>query len=267
MPITINMVLITGATGFLGAHLSCLLLQKGEIVRALKRDSSSMDQFDFISTYYFKEEKEQFLKNLEWVNGDILDIPSLQEQFNGVHKVYHCAALVSFKEKDQKALTKVNVEGTANVVNMALTQGIKKLCYVSSTAAIGRTLSGQTINEETEWTDSKYNTNYAISKYLAEMEVWRAQEEGLNTVIVNPSVILGVTGVPVGSASIVKKAKNGFPFYTKGQNGRRRTFHVFFGKVMFRMVRQASIFYPSDLVMIAQVFCNGLCVLYMTLHP
>lgn len=213
------MVLITGATGFLGAHLTCLLLKKGEHVRAIKRESSDMDQFNFIYKYYFGESPKEEINNFEWTIGDILNIPSLESAMEGIEKVYHCAAMVSFAQKDAKRMVKVNLEGTANVVNLCLANKVNKLCYVSSTAALGRTEDNNVISEETEWVDSKYNTNYAISKYLAEMEVWRAKEEGLNVVIVNPSVIVGVTGTAVGSASIVQKAKNGFPFYTKGQNG------------------------------------------------
>jgi len=213
------MVLITGATGFLGAHLACLLLKEREKVRAIRRDSSSMDQFDFIYKYHFGESPKEEIKNFEWVVGDILNIPSMESALEGIEKVYHCAAMVSFLQKEEKQMVKINMEGTANVVNLCLTHNIKKLCYVSSTAALGRAEAGNVITEETDWVDSKYNSNYAISKYLAEMEVWRAAEEGLNVVIVNPSVILGVTGTAVGSASIVQKAKNGFPFYTKGQNG------------------------------------------------
>lgn len=233
-PITINMVLITGATGFLGAHLTCLLLQKGQIVRALKRESSDMDQFSFVYKYYFGESPIKENLNLEWFLGDILDIPSMENALNGVNKVYHCAAMVSFSQKDAKMLEKVNIEGTANVANLCLSHGIEKLCYVSSTAALGRTGEGKEITEETDWVDSRQNTNYAISKYLAEMEVWRAYEEGLNVVIVNPSVILGVTGTAVGSASIIQKAKNGFPFYTRGQNGFVDVEDV--SKIMFQLM-------------------------------
>lgn len=213
------MVLITGATGFLGAHLTCFLLSKGQKVRALQRANSSKEQFDYIAKYYFGEGNKLPLESLEWCQADVLQIPELEDAMQGVEKVYHCAAMVSFMQKDDKIMHKINVEGTANIVNLCLSNNIKKLCYVSSTAALGRTGEGKTITEETEWTDSKHNTNYAISKYLAEMEVWRGREEGLNVVVVNPSVILGVSGSPVGSASIVQKAKNGFPFYTKGQNG------------------------------------------------
>lgn len=213
------MVLITGATGFLGAHLTCFLLKNGQKVRALQRENSSKEQFNYIANYYFSEGEKQLLDSIEWVIGDVLQIPELEHAMQGVDKIYHCAAMVSFKQKDAKIMHKINVEGTANVVNLALENKVSKLCYVSSTAALGRTGEGKTITEETEWTDSKYNSNYAITKYLAEMEVWRGKEEGLNVVVVNPSVILGVSGSPVGSASIVQKAKNGFPFYTQGQNG------------------------------------------------
>lgn len=212
------MVLITGATGFLGAHLTCLLLKKGEPVRALRRSSSSLTLFNLIYEYHFGNQRPED-NNLQWVEGDILDIPSLEEAFKGVKNVYHCAAQVSFNKKDRKSLMKVNVEGTANVVNMSLSHNIDKLCYASSTAAIGRSIDNTHITEETDWVDSKLNTRYAISKYLAEMEVWRGSEEGLNTVIINPSVIIGVSDGKNGAAKFFSKVKNGMKLYTNGING------------------------------------------------
>jgi dihydroflavonol-4-reductase len=212
------MVLITGATGFLGAHLACLLLKKGQIVRALRRSTSSMDLFNLIYEYHFGQ-KPSKNDGLEWVEGDILDIPSLERAIVGVDKLYHCAAQVSFNKKDRKSLMKVNVEGTANVVNVALSSNISKLCYASSTAAIGRSPENKHITEESDWTDSKLNTRYAISKYHAEMEVWRGIEEGLNAVIINPSVIVGISDGKNGAAKIFGNIKKGMKLYTEGVNG------------------------------------------------
>jgi dihydroflavonol-4-reductase len=133
--------------------------------------------------------------------------------------VYHCAAIVSFVQKDKYNLLKVNAEGTANMVNISLLKGVKQFCHVSSIAALGRAKSGDSITEETRWNHSKNNSNYAISKYKAEMEVWRCAEEGLQVTIVNPGVILGVGDWHKGSCKLFQLVWKGMPFFTEGVNG------------------------------------------------
>lgn len=217
------MIAVTGATGFLGAHVVCYLLESGYRVRALKRESSSLDEFNYIFTGYFEgkeaQQLQQYMNQLTWVNGDICDIPSLEEAFKGVETIYHCAAIVSFEQKHKDALFKINIEGTANVVNTALSLGVPTLCHVSSIAALGRAVNGASIDEQTKWADSKENSNYAVSKHKAEMEVWRGAEEGLNVVVVNPGVILGIGNWKKGSCKLFDLVWKGMPFYTHGVNG------------------------------------------------
>ena len=217
------MILVTGATGFLGSHIVCSLLQAGYSVCGLKRDKSSLQEFDYIFSYRFQnqteQEKSSFQQKLSWIDGDINDVLSLEEAFSGVEQVYHCAAMISFHAKDQDQMMHVNVDGTANVVNAALMKGVKKLCYISSIAAIGRTKSGQLIDEKTHWEESSNNSNYSVSKHKAEMEVWRGIEEGLNAVIVNPGVIMGVGDWNKGSVNMLKMVAKGLPFYSTGVNG------------------------------------------------
>ncbi|MCG9880950.1 MAG: SDR family oxidoreductase [Bacteroidia bacterium] len=215
------MVLVTGATGFLGSHLVCQLLAAGKQVRACMRKTSDKREFNFIFHHYFGSDQnaQMVLQRLIWVEADVLEIDTLSSALDGVEHVYHVAALVSFDAADRDLLMKVNVEGTANVVNLCLILGIKKLSYVSSIASLGRTKSGNTMDENSTWEASKLNSNYAISKYKAEMEVWRGSEEGLSVIIVNPGVIIGVGDFSKGSNALVQTIYKGMPLYSMGVNG------------------------------------------------
>jgi nucleoside-diphosphate-sugar epimerase len=156
---------------------------------------------------------------VEWVEGDVLDILSLQDAMEGMDVVIHSAAIVSFHRKDRARMYQVNVEGTANVVNMAMEAGVKRLVHISSIAALGRTSDGRTVNEEKKWEENKNNTHYGRSKYKAELEVWRAMAEGLNAVILNPSTILGFGDWHSGSCALFRNAYNEFGWYSPGLNG------------------------------------------------
>ncbi len=217
------MIAVSGASGFLGSYVVCMLLEKGKQVRAFKRANSNLLEFEYIFRTYFASfnslEHSSIKNNLQWIVADVLNIPSLDEALNGVEEIYHCAAVVSFVQKHREEMMHINVGGTANLVNIALEKGIKKFCYVSSIAALGREKSGDQISEKTKWNESKNNSNYAISKYKSEMEVWRGIEEGLQAVIVNPGVILGTGDWNKGSCKLFKLVWSGMPFYTFGVNG------------------------------------------------
>jgi dihydroflavonol-4-reductase len=201
-------ILITGGTGFLGAYITKHLVEKGYAVRAIRRSNN-------FPAYIPKNIFDQ----VEWVEGDILDVVSLQDALQDIDIVIHSAAIVSFSKKEQKQMYKVNVEGTANVVNMALEKNIKRFVHISSIAALGRKTDGAHVNEEKKWEESKINTHYAKSKYKAELEVWRGISEGLNGVILNPSTILGYGDWNTGSSGIFKNVYNEFKWYTPGING------------------------------------------------
>jgi nucleoside-diphosphate-sugar epimerase len=201
-------ILVTGGTGFLGAYIIKTLVEKGYPVRAIRRSAKLPA---FISS--------EILNKAEWVDGDVLDVISLQDAMQGVDIVIHSAAVVSFLKKDRKQMYRVNVDGTANVVNMALQHNVKRLIHISSVAALGRTAHGGHVNEEKKWEESKVNTHYAKSKYKAELEVWRGMGEGLDAVILNPSTILGYGDWNMGSCAIFKKIYRGFNWYTNGING------------------------------------------------
>ncbi len=156
---------------------------------------------------------------VEWIEADVLDTTALEYGMDGMDAVIHSAAKVSFTSGEQREMFKTNIEGTANVVNAALLKNVQRLVHISSVAALGRTTNGETVTEKKQWEDSKVNTNYAISKYNAEIEVWRGIGEGLNAVIVNPSTILGYGDWNNSSAAIFKNAYNEFPWYSNGING------------------------------------------------
>jgi dihydroflavonol-4-reductase len=215
------MVLVTGGTGLVGAHLLLHLIENGETVRAIYRNQNKIQKTKAIFELY---KKGNLFEKINWLEADILDVPSLEIAFIDIEYVYHCAALISFDPKDEDLLRKTNIEGTANLVNFSLAKGIKKFCFVSSIAALGDLATHETyITEETDWNPEKPHSDYAISKYGAEMEVWRALQEGLDVIIVNPGVILGpfpTTKVCTqGSAELYTKVANGLSFYTLGNTG------------------------------------------------
>lgn len=212
------MILLTGATGLLGSHIAYELLQQGKKIRALKRKDSNSVLTEKIFSFYTSKHIE-LLNAIEWAEGDVLDLGSLEDAMVGITHVYHCAAMVSFLPKEKDKMMQVNIEGTANVVNAAMHAGVKKLCHISSIAALGSTIDGNMITEETWWKNNPSNSYYAISKYGAEREVWRAAEEGLNVVIVNPSFIIGPGDTSKSSSEAFGILRKGASWYTNGVNG------------------------------------------------
>jgi dihydroflavonol-4-reductase len=208
------MILVTGGTGLVGAQLLYDLSLEGKKVRALRRSSSTDHILDMIFA-----EKPSLKNNIEWIEGNVTDVYSVLESMQGIDEVYHCAAKVSFHSSEYKELMKVNVEGTANVVNMAMETGVKKFCHVSSIAALGRVDEDKVMDEHVMWKSSKHNSMYAVSKYTSEREVWRAMEEGLNAVIVSPAIIVGPGDWKSGSSAMFKQIYNGMKYYSHGVNG------------------------------------------------
>ena len=215
------MILVTGGTGLVGAHLLLHLIETRNIgsdkIRAIYRTTESIEKTKSLFQLY---NKINSFHAIEWMQADIIDVPSLEHAFKGISQVYHCAAIISFDPKDEEKIRKINIEGTANIVNFCLNYKIQKLCYVSSIAALGDLAPHENIiTEETEWNPEKPHSDYAISKYGAEMEIWRGQQEGLNILIVNPGVIIGPGFQEQGSGLLFKKVANGLSFYTLGTTG------------------------------------------------
>ena len=208
-------IFVTGGTGLLGTHLLVKLAKEGQSIRALKRENSNLGIVKQVFDFY---ESGNLFSSIEWVNGDITDITSLPEAIGNATKVYHTAALVSFDPRDREKLYKINIEGTANVVNACLEKGIEKLCYVSSTAAVGKSKDNAVVVESNDWNEEEVSSNYAISKHYAENEVWRGIAEGLDAVMVNPCVVIGPGDWNRSSGTLFKTVSKGLKFYTPGAN-------------------------------------------------
>ena len=202
------MILVTGASGFLGSELVKQLVANNESVRIIVRPSSDISHLASIKD------------KIEIMEGDILDVPSLEIAMDGIEKIYHSAAVIGYDDSFYDSMYKCNIEGTANVVNVALTKGIKKLLHVSSIAAIGGK-PNDLISEETKWEKNEWTTHYGITKMLAEREVWRAEQEGLEVVMVNPGIILGSSSNEnKATMRVFKRIASGkMPFYSNGTNG------------------------------------------------
>ena len=200
-------ILVTGATGFVGSYLVRLLLQKGYIVRGLKRPTSTFDLLEGVKDL------------VEWADTDINDVVGLEAAFEGITHVCHCAASISFHPRDVREMEKTNVDGAANIVNLCLHKNVKKLIHVSSIAALGRSKDRLDLDEKCQWVQSKDNSNYAITKHGAEQEIWRGVAEGLPCVIVSPSVIVGSRSWDKGMAGFFKKVDEGLLVCPTGQSG------------------------------------------------
>jgi nucleoside-diphosphate-sugar epimerase len=196
-------VLVTGASGLVGSHLVQALIQRGTNLKALYRSTISQYNVD----------------KVEWIQGDILDICSLEDAMDNVKQVYHCAAIVTFNPKQRRLLHVTNIEGTANIVNACLNKGVEKLLYVSSVSALGRIRQNELVSEKMQWSEETNNSEYGRTKFFAEMEVWRGIGEGLNAVIVNPTIILGAADWNKSSSAIFKNMYNEFPWYASGVTG------------------------------------------------
>lgn len=212
------MILVTGGTGLLGSHLIYALAKLQLSVRVLKRPSSDIGRVKRVFSIY-EGEPEQYLNNVEYVDGDLLDIQSIDNALNGVTQVYHCAALVSFHPGDQRKLVHVNERGTANLVNACLARQGIRFCHVSSIATLVSTRQGEILSESSFWKTSKRHSVYAISKFAAEREVWRAAEEGLDMFVVNPSVIIGPGNWKTDSSSLFGMIHKGMYFHAIGTTG------------------------------------------------
>jgi nucleoside-diphosphate-sugar epimerase len=211
------MILVTGGTGLLGSHLLLDLLLAGKKVRAIKRAGSDTELVRKVFTYYVVN-PDELAARIEWVNADLLDHGAMEDAMDAITEIYHCGAVVSFYPKDHRTMLKVNIEGTANLVNQAIEHKVEKFCYVSSVATLGRAENNDVSTEETYWIPSKKNSVYGISKYGAEREIWRGMEEGLKAVIVNPSVILG-PGFWQDNSGLFRLVWEGLKYYTRGVNG------------------------------------------------
>ncbi len=212
------MILVTGSTGLVGTHLLAALTQEHNVIRAIYRSKNTLQRVEEVFSFYF-DDIQPYYSKIEWIQADITDTTTLDKVFEGVTHVYHAAALVSFNPKDYKLMRKINIEGTANIVNFSIDAKVKRLCYVSSIAAVAKNAKQELITEDGDWTVEANNYGYAITKYGAEMEVWRGTQEGLDAVIVNPGIILGSGCWDTSSGKVFTNVKKGLRFYTEGVTG------------------------------------------------
>lgn len=213
------MVLVTGGTGLVGSHLLYhLLLKNNTQVRAIHTQSSDLTAVKKVFGYYSSNGDALFNK-IRWVEADLNTIPALELAFQDITHVYHCAAMISFSSGEYQKMRRVNIEGTTNIVNLCIANQIKKLCFVSSVAAIENGNEGELVNESDNWTNTSDKSGYSITKYGAEMEVWRGSQEGIDVIIVNPGVILGSGFWHKGTGNMFRRINNGLKFYTEGITG------------------------------------------------
>ncbi len=211
------MNLVTGATGMLGTHVMLELLTRGKKVKALVRNGANKTLVKEVFEFYFPN--KEYYNQITWVEGDVLDVVSLQEAMQDCSTVYHTAAIVSYHSADRKKMYRINVEGTANVVNASMEMGVQQLCHVSSISALGKSVQGKMLTEDVEWKTSSNNSHYSVTKQLAEMEIWRGIQEGLPAVIVNPGVIIGPGDFSRSSGSMYTKLNEGLNYYPQGGTG------------------------------------------------
>lgn len=212
------MIFVTGGTGLIGSHLLFELLASGRRVVALKRETSHVDQV--LRTFsYYTDQPEKLFQCIEWADGDMLDYYRMEDLLDQMEEVYHCAAIISFRPGDRQQMIRNNREGTANLVNAALKNRVGKFCHVSSVAALGPDMHGSLTTENSTWVPSKKITGYSESKFYSEMEVWRGIEEGLNAVVINPSIVLGPGFWDNGSSRFFKTIWKGMRFYPRGVTG------------------------------------------------
>ncbi|WP_460220706.1 NAD-dependent epimerase/dehydratase family protein [Psychroserpens sp. MEBiC05023] len=213
------MILVTGGTGLVGSHLLFKLVSNSIPVRAIFRRTHKLESVKKVFGYYTND-IEPFFNKIDWVEANINDIPALELAFKDITHVYHCAAFISFEPDKYHELRKTNIKGTANIVNLCISNHIKKLCYVSSIAAIGNEPNSNTlITENTEWNSELDNSVYAITKYGAELEVWRGTQEGVDAIIVNPGIILGPGfWKGGGSGSLFRQIHKGLKYHPQGSS-------------------------------------------------
>ncbi|MEL4306931.1 NAD-dependent epimerase/dehydratase family protein [Joostella sp. CR20] len=207
------MVLVTGGTGLIGAHLLLELSKQEAHIRAIYRTKAKISA---VEAFFTSEGAKDFFLKIEWIQADITDVPALEAAFRDVTQVYHCAGLISFNPSEYQQLRKTNIEGTANIVNLCIANAVQKLCYISSIATLGTKITETPIDETTYWNPEAANNVYAITKYGAEMEVWRATQEGLPVVILNPGVVLGEGFKDAPSNKFFKLIQNGLSYYPPG---------------------------------------------------
>ena len=224
---------VTGATGLIGSHLVLRLAEEGIPVSALFRNENGKSEVFNLFQFYGKE---NLFSQVQWVKGDVEDADDMFDLTEGMHTVFHCAAIVSYHRKEATRMLEVNINGTKNVVNACIENEVKHLIHVSSISALGDS-KGEVIDEETPRDFNDYHSNYSKGKYLSEQEVWRGIQEGLNATILNPGVIFGPNNCTRSSGTMIARIEKGLPALPAGGSGIVSVLDVV--EVMIRAAKQA----------------------------
>ena len=224
---------VTGATGLIGSHLVLRLAEEGMPVSALFRNENGKSEVFNLFQFYGKE---NLFSQVQWVKGDVDDADDMFDLTEGMHTVFHCAAIVSYHRKEATRMLEVNINGTKNVVNACIENEVKHLIHVSSISALGDS-KGEVIDEETPRDFNDYHSNYSKGKYLSEQEVWRGIQEGLDATIVNPGVIFGPNNCTRSSGTMIARIEKGLPALPAGGSGIVSVLDVV--EVMIRAAKQA----------------------------
>ncbi len=223
---------VTGATGLIGSHLVLRLADEGMPVSALFRNENGKSEVFNLFQFYGKE---NLFSQVQWVKGDVEDADDMFDLTEGMHTVFHCAAIVSYHRKEATRMLDVNINGTKNVVNACIENEVKHLIHVSSISALGDS-KGEVIDEETPRDFNDYHSNYSKGKYLSEQEVWRGIQEGLDATIVNPGVIFGPNNCTRSSGTMIARIEKGLPALPAGGSGIVSVLDVV--EVMIRAAKQ-----------------------------
>lgn len=224
---------VTGVTGLIGSHLVLRLAEEGMPVSALFRNENGKSEVFNLFQFYGKE---NLFSQVQWVKGDVDDADDMFDLTEGMHTVFHCAAIVSYHRKEATRMLEVNINGTKNVVNACIENEVKHLIHVSSISALGDS-KGEVIDEETPRDFNDYHSNYSKGKYLSEQEVWRGIQEGLDATIVNPGVIFGPNNCTRSSGTMIARIEKGLPALPAGGSGIVSVLDVV--EVMIRAAKQA----------------------------
>ncbi len=212
------MDLVTGGTGLVGSHVLLELALRRRPLRAIKRSESDPSMVKRVFQHYRPEEGMALFSGIEWVDAELHDLHGLSSAFEGVERIFHTAGMVSYDPRDRESLLEVNGEGTATMADLALEKGVKAFGYLSSTSALGKAKDGEPIDERAKWKVDHRNSDYSISKYMGEREIWRAREEGLSTIVLNPCIIIGPGDPGRSSTTLIQGVANGNPFFPPGSN-------------------------------------------------
>ncbi|OQX78251.1 MAG: hypothetical protein B6D64_07135 [Bacteroidetes bacterium 4484_276] len=215
--IQIKMILVTGGTGFIGAHLLFKLVSMGVPVRAMKRERSSLKITEKVFGFYSKE-YENLLSKIEWIDADFNNHGSLMKMLKDINKVYHCAGFVSFKPEDKSRIYESNLYGTKKLLDAVMASDIDKFCHLSSSSATDKNFMRAYVTEEMIWRPKHKCSDYARTKFLAELAVFEAMAHGLRGIIVNPTNILGPYSQG-GTSLLFQAVMHGLMFYPEGING------------------------------------------------